>query len=286
MPRGTRNKVVTLGFIGTGKVAEKNSSALLDDYIGAQDGEVKFVLPITKEHWTPSLQAIASYAIDNEIDYEVVIDDSTGSNKKHQEFLDVATSSHKVVRVPNKVVSLLDKAGEGRLIILWDDEDGDAMKALERASDAKIPCLDLTSALDLLEIDDGQEDLAEEDPFEEDEDDEEEVEEEAAEAADEPEEEEEEDSGRAAVLEDKPSPHKRAPRKGRAKKEEPEVKTEEEEPSSPETGSDLPQWGGVLGSAEVDQDAIVAFYMALGTGTDDETFAREATLLVISQGRL
>lgn len=166
---------LTLGFIGAGEISTKASTALIEDLIEANGGSAKFVFPFTKEHFTDSIGELVEWAIEEEIDYEAVTDDSTP--KKLNDFVEQASKTHKVQRIPHKIVNICDKSGNGRVVILWDDDDEDCVTALERAQDKDVEALDLTNGLDILALEDDGEDEEEEPEEVEDEDEEDDEEE-------------------------------------------------------------------------------------------------------------
>lgn len=251
-----------IGFIGSGAVTKKQVHALLDDFIGEDD--VRFVLPITKDHFTAGIELVADYAAAYDIPFDAVIDGESGVDKSLAAVLSEADSSHKVVRVPHKIVSLLEKSGgEPSLMVLYDDEDEDAFKAIERASDADIESLDLTSQLDVLELTDDEEEIDA-----------------LVEAAQMPEEEEE------------PEPVKeKAPPKSRAKKEPKVTHDEDTGIHHEETPKPAPFPENVLASrpdpSETAEHAksrtamAIQSYLDAHERTDDVEFARAVGLDVL-----
>lgn len=149
---------VTLGFIGSGDAAAASITPLLDDLIEAEGGAIKFILPVTKAHFTEPMQDIVAYAIDKEIAFEAVTDAEATKMRKGpvKEALANASKTHLITRVPGKVIALLANSDNPKLLVLWDDEDEEGLKALDKAMEAEIEARDLTDALALLEADDGE----------------------------------------------------------------------------------------------------------------------------------
>jgi len=143
---------ITIGLIGLGETTPENAIALLEDLTGAFD-DARFILPVSGEQWSDTLGEIADWIIDQQIPFEAVVTDDSAADRKFKPILAEAEKEHKVARVPHKIVNLLEKAAEPRLVILWDDDDGDCEAAMDKAIEKNIECLDLTNGLDKLEYD-------------------------------------------------------------------------------------------------------------------------------------
>lgn len=157
---------ITLGFIGSGEVSEKNFKALLKDLIQAHGKTAKFIVPMTTEHWTDTLASITEYAEEKDYAIEAVVDGDTKGAKKH---LPLARKEHKAEDVPTALVNLLDSAPGAKLIVLWEDDDETVEEAVVLADEKDIEALDLTSGLDVIELepDDEGSEPDEEEPDEE-----------------------------------------------------------------------------------------------------------------------
>lgn len=142
-------KSATLGFIGKGDVSARNVKALLTDEL-EQVTSPKFILPITKDHWTETLADVAQYAIKNDIPFEAVTDDSTAKLKDAKDVLGEALKTHKVARVTSKLVGILADSPNPKLVIAWDDEDDEAVRAFTLADKDDIDAYDFCSGLDKL----------------------------------------------------------------------------------------------------------------------------------------
>lgn len=161
----------TLGFIGSGDVSERKTRALLNDALDAHE-KVKAILPVTKATWHPRLETVAEWALKNECPIEVVTDDTTDAltrsrtidKKLVNEVLDTASKTHKVAKVPNKLVNLL-AAADGDLWVFYDEEDEDGYTAFEKAWEVEVPTFDACQGLDQMRLEDEEpEGDAEEDP--------------------------------------------------------------------------------------------------------------------------
>jgi hypothetical protein len=176
MARKSKEQPLTIGFFGTGEVAEKEVGALLEDYLQDKGEDVTFVLPATKAHFTPTLQAVVDFALDCDpaIPYEVVTDEegagaSRGSIAK---VIKGAAKVHKVARIGQKVVSAVSAAPTGVLIVAWDDDDEDLEAVANRAVDNELPVRDLTLALEEVVFQPDGEEGGEDEPTKESDDDE------------------------------------------------------------------------------------------------------------------
>lgn len=149
---------LTLAFVGSGKVERRNAFALLKDLIDAEGGNVKFIFPLTKTYWNEALEVVSAYALDNGIPVEAVVDDSTSKVKELKALLTGARRQHQSAAVPNKVASLLEEARNGKLIVLWDDEDEAALEVVRVAHEKGVALLELTRGLDRIELVTGDDD--------------------------------------------------------------------------------------------------------------------------------
>lgn len=178
---------LTLGFVGSGKIEKKNAFALLTDLIDASGGNAKFILPMTKGFWNEYLVIVSDFAIDNNIPVEAVVDDTTAKMREVKHLLASVRKQHQSAAAAHKLAALLEEARDGRLVVLWDDEDEEALDAVRAADGKGVALLELTRGLDRIELVADDED--EEEPVT---DEVEEPEEEAEEAEPEDDEEEEE----------------------------------------------------------------------------------------------
>lgn len=149
-------KGLTIGFIGSGEVEADTIASLVGDFVEANGGaeNVTFIIPLTEDFFTDAVKAVAEFASEQDIAYEVVIDDSTEKKRGLKGYLSGAQAQHKVARVGNKVVSLLEKAASAKLFVAYNEEDTEAGKVLEKAIEKEIEALDLTQGLYKLEFDD------------------------------------------------------------------------------------------------------------------------------------
>lgn len=143
---------VTLGIIGTGEASPEAVCALLDDLLTAADNEGSFILPVTRDHFTDTIAVVADWLIDSKIPFDAVTDDESANARNLKKYLQAAETTHNVKGIPLKMTNLLEKADDGRLLVLWNDDDGECYDALERASKKGVKAFDLTNALDELEF--------------------------------------------------------------------------------------------------------------------------------------
>jgi hypothetical protein len=148
----------TIGFIGSGEVAPKHTREMLKDHVESLDGNVRFIFPVTEKLFNDQLDVAVSYAMANDIPFEVVTDDSTDEIAKDvKDILAEAVKTHKVARVIPKLIGILADAPSPKLFILWDDDDKACLTAMERAEDEKIKSYDVCNSLALLEFDEDDE---------------------------------------------------------------------------------------------------------------------------------
>jgi hypothetical protein len=152
-----RSKRLLLGFIGSGELSPKNIKPQLDDL--TEGKEVTFILPATKEHFTDSLAAVADYADDNKIDFEVVTDDTTSKSKGLKDLAADASAKNKAASsVASAIVDLLEESSDdARLIVFWpgeDDATDDDHEAIEAADDKDVSAYDICDALSLFNLSD------------------------------------------------------------------------------------------------------------------------------------
>lgn len=151
MPRSkNRPKTITVGIFGLGETPPQNITALLDDHLG--DAEATFILPATSEHFTKTIDAIATYCSDTDTEYEVITNDTSSKARSLKLLINEAAASIKAADVGTALVNRLRDADDGRLIVLWDEgigeEDGGAYDAIEYADENNIPVFDLCNGLE------------------------------------------------------------------------------------------------------------------------------------------
>lgn len=168
----------TIGFIGTGQIDQEAVENLVLDFLEAQDvtneTDLQFIVPITEDGFSDTLEHVCGLAKDNEIPYAAVIDTAaSGAPKSIKKHIDEAFKSHKVEDVNAQVVSLLKKAARPHLFVLFEEDDEEANDELvalaEDAFEAEVKVFDLTDALTALQPDedggeDGDEEEAEPEP--------------------------------------------------------------------------------------------------------------------------
>lgn len=149
---------LALGVIGTGSTSGKNLEALLNDYTSNYP-DVAFVLPVTDEHWTDTLDLVHAWLVANELPY-VAVSTSDPVSKALQPVLEGADAKHKVARVSTKMVQLLQaqvaEGDDAAVLVLWDDEDQEAALAVTKALTANLSALNLCNGLDPFSFDDDE----------------------------------------------------------------------------------------------------------------------------------
>lgn len=147
-----------MGVLGNGPISKKTLVALIADRItGATP---RFVLPVTEEHFTPAVRAIAGWALTREYPYEVILDGTEADLPAITEVLEGAAVTHRVAAVEKKLIALLDVAGaaedtDAALLIAWTDDDI-CQRTLDRALKHGVLPLDLTDGLNVLKFDDDE----------------------------------------------------------------------------------------------------------------------------------
>lgn len=156
--RRTSRSGLTLGVIGSGEVSAESVDALLSDFIDSEGGgEATIVLPATADHYEDGIKTVFEFAVENELGVEVITDDST-KGKKFAKVKDEAKKEHRASDVVVTMIEVLEKAGDkARLIVLWDDDDEAVEEAVTAADEAGIEALDLTTGLDVIELEDDDE---------------------------------------------------------------------------------------------------------------------------------
>lgn len=145
------NPPLTLGVFGSGTTSIKGATALIEDLIEANGGKARIIVPVTEDHWTEGIEAIADLAMENGHTLEVVTDDSTAKFRPVKPFVTKATKQHKSARPGTKIVSLTADAG-GKVIVFWDDENDEIYDVIEAAADAGVDALDICAGLEKIEL--------------------------------------------------------------------------------------------------------------------------------------
>lgn len=157
-----RTPPLAVAVIGTGEASKKSVEALLTDFT-APYADVTFILPVTNEHWTDTTGVVADWLAENDIPYVAV---TTGDpvDKTLVPHLEAADSVQKVARVSTKVVQLLQQEkgdGDVALLVAWEDDDTEAVAAVNKALTAEVAAYNLLDGLDEFTFDDDEGDDAE-----------------------------------------------------------------------------------------------------------------------------
>lgn len=153
-----RTPPLAIGVIGTGEASAKQVDSLLTDYT-APYADVTFILPVDEEHWSPTMDATFQWVTDNDIPF-VAVTTSGSPSKKMKPILEAAADTLKVARISTKVVQLLQQEkGEGdvALLVAWDDDDQEAVTAVNKALTAEVRAFNLLDGLDEFSFDDESE---------------------------------------------------------------------------------------------------------------------------------
>lgn len=146
MPRRTRHSGVALGFLGKKEVEPSLLEKLLDDLILAEGEATRFLVPVTKDHLSPTLEAVVNYALTREIPLEAVTDRPSATQRQVKAILSQATKVFTVTRVPHKLVDFLGTQPNPKMLLCWDASE-DAFNVLELASLQSIEARDLAQGL-------------------------------------------------------------------------------------------------------------------------------------------
>ncbi len=155
--RGRTQKVV--GIFGLAETAQKNIRKNLEDLIGDDTDDFKFILPATKLHFTDSVDVVAEFLESAEVSYEVVTESSTATVRGAlRQTIKNAEEVHEVQDIGLGIVDLLKEADEASLVLFWDenldeDADGGAFTAAQAAMQAGIAVLDMCNGLEPFEDD-------------------------------------------------------------------------------------------------------------------------------------
>lgn len=161
--RITPPKPLTLAVIGSGSGTPKMTESLLADFTAPYE-EVTLILPVDGAYWSDDIAVIYDWALDNDVPFVAVTTGGT-PDKALVDVLEAADSVQKVARVSVKLVQLLQQeAAESdvALFVLWDDDDEEAVLAVNKALTAEVPAYNLLDGLDKFSFDDDDEEGAEE----------------------------------------------------------------------------------------------------------------------------
>jgi hypothetical protein len=142
---------LTLGFIGGGEIDPATAIPLIENLLGDTQ-DVKAIFPLTIDLFTESLAEIGNWLAEQQVPYEVVVDDESSKNKDLKPWVDDAAKSHKVADVATGVVNLLEKANGANLIVLWSDDDGVSQDTSLLAESKNITLLDMLQGLEVFSL--------------------------------------------------------------------------------------------------------------------------------------
>jgi hypothetical protein len=149
---------LAVAVIGSGETSQKNVEAQLNDFTTPYS-DVTFILPADDEHWTPVVEASFDWLVENELPY-VVVTTGASPSKELVPVIEGAEEVIKVARISTKMVQLLQKqAQEGEaaaLLVAWNDDDPEAVTAVNKALNAEIDAFNLLDGLDKFTFDDDE----------------------------------------------------------------------------------------------------------------------------------
>lgn len=161
-----------LGVWGQGESSPENTTALLDDFIdGAGNVTPKFVVPLSTDDSSDGVLTVFDYAVEKGYDVTVVYTKKPAS-KALKEVLVAATNEHVAAdpitdddrftstesAIGDHFTQLLGKdPKDSRLLFLWaEDEQGepdeDDQRVLAAVADCGVTALDLSQALEVLDV--------------------------------------------------------------------------------------------------------------------------------------
>ena len=108
-PRRASAPSLTLGFFGSGTTSLKGATALVEDLIEANGSKARFLVPVTEEHWTEGVAAMADFAIANGHVLEVVTDDTTPKFKAVKSYVEKDSKQYKAAKAGTKIVSVVSE---------------------------------------------------------------------------------------------------------------------------------------------------------------------------------
>lgn len=151
-----------VGFFGTGKVSDKETDALLTEYLTDKGDEITFLIPATKPSYTDTMAAVVAFAqaCDPPIPYEIIHDQVSAKARPIAAAIKGASKTHQVAGVGRKLVADLAKKDDALLVVIWDDDDTELEKVVNAARDADMMIRDLTVQLTEVEFTDEEDETA------------------------------------------------------------------------------------------------------------------------------
>lgn len=186
-----KSRTVKIAVFGSGELTAKAFKALVTDHLTQfANDDVSFVLPLTKDGFTPTLGIVGDFLTENEIPYETITEKGGARTRALKPYTQNATTNFEVERgFVRKISTVLSGADVAQLFALYDEADEDLDAAMMQAFDKGIQVFNLLDGLDELEPADEDEETE----SDEEEADEEETEDDAEEEDEEAEDEEEDD---------------------------------------------------------------------------------------------
>lgn len=145
-----RREPLTLGFLGTGEVSDVLNEKLIEDQVKSARGEeVRFIFPVGEPFPLDSPMTVAyEYALDRGIPFEAVVDARAKSlSEVAENILSKAVTTSQSEATIQKLVSRLERSGNPKLLVYWNEQDDETKRAVRRAIEAEIEVRDLCDAL-------------------------------------------------------------------------------------------------------------------------------------------
>ena len=149
-----------IAIMGGGTISRKAALALIEDYYDSTDEVKRLVLPIMSdniEDIAPVVGYAARWALNLNVDYDVVVPNGfDATSTTVAEIVEGAVAVHRAAKVSVGITRILQPGDE--LLLAWDDEDRDCMRALVAADRQGIVAKDICDGLTDLVIGNVEED--------------------------------------------------------------------------------------------------------------------------------
>ena len=179
MPRRSsaaqKQRKVALVFAGPGDSTLDNTSDLLDDFLGAKNGEmpdedvldIQIAVPVSKAFLAhKGFKTVIEWLDNHELAFDAITDITETPNNTVNDVAKYAESQTPSKNIPKSLMDWLrskqeDGYDEARLVLLWGEEGDETSEImLDLASSFDIKALDLTAGLDDISFDESDEEEA------------------------------------------------------------------------------------------------------------------------------
>jgi len=154
-------KPLTLAFLGGGELSSKMTESMLADYTAPFE-EVTVILPVDDAYWSPAIESVYDWVSANDVPFVAVTSGGTPS-KDLVAVLEAADNVQKVARISIKMVQLLQQEAaesEVALFVFWDDDDEEAVLAVNKALAGEVRAYNMLDGLDEFTFDDDEPEAA------------------------------------------------------------------------------------------------------------------------------